>query len=103
MTSEKVDVEETNVNGDMSDDELDSFLSAAEEEDEFKTEFVDQRMETTIRARSLIMYWHQLHQQVAQIKEGYSLAKMWEDEDLKNQYMEQGRPLIKKEKILNVI
>ena len=103
MTSEKVDVEETNVNGDMSDDELDSFLSAAEEEDEFKTEFVDDRMETTIRARSLIMYWHQLHQQVAQIKEGYSLAKMWEDEDLKTQYMEQGRPLIKKEKILNEV
>ena len=28
---------------------------------------------------------------------------MWEDEDLKTQYMEQGRPLIKKEKILNEV
>ena len=42
MTSEKVDAEETNVNGDMSDDELDSFLSAAEEEDEFLEEIVQE-------------------------------------------------------------
>ena len=91
----------TSENSSISDEELDSLLSASDEDDEFKTEFVDERMEVVTRARSLIMYWHQLHQQVSQIKEGYSLAKMWEDEDLKSQYMEQGRPLIKKEKILN--
>ena len=91
----------TTENNSVSDEELDSLLSASDEDDEFKTEFVDERMEVVTSARSLIMYWHQLHQQVAQIKEGYSLAKMWEDEDLKTQYMEQGRPLIKKEKILN--
>ena len=49
------------------------------------------------------MYWQQLHQQISQIKEGYKLAKLWEDDELKNQYMEQGRPLVEKEKILNKV
>ena len=91
----------TTENNSVSDEELDSLLSASDEDDEFKTEFVDERMEVVTRARSLIMYWHQLHQQVSQIREGYNLAKLWEDEELKTQYMEQGRPLITKEKILN--
>ena len=92
----------TSENNSISDEELDSLLSASDEDDEFKTEFVDERMEVVTRARSLIMYWHQLHQQVSQIREGYNLAKLWEDEELKTQYMEQGRPLITKEKILPV-
>ena len=91
----------TTENNSVSDEELDSLLSASDEDDEFKTEFVDERMEVVTRARSLIMYWHQLHQQVSQIREGYNLAKLWEDEELKTQYMEQGRPLITKEIILN--
>lgn len=105
MTSEKIiDAEVTEVvnSGEVTDEELESLLSSeGEGDDEFKTEFVDERMTVITRARSLIIYWHQLHQQISQIKEGYSLAKMWDDAELKNQYMEQGRPLIKKEKILN--
>ena len=87
----------------ISDKDLESVLLSSDEEDEFKNEFVDERLETVTRARSLIMYWHQLHQQLSQVREGYSLAKLWEDDELKNQHMEQGRPLIKKEKILNSV
>ena len=105
MTSENIiegEVKEVvSDNGSVSDEELDSLLSDSGEEDEFKTEFIDERMQVVTRARSLIMYWQQLHQQISQVREGYKLAKMWEDEELKTQYMEQGRPLIKKEKILN--
>ena len=54
----------TTENNSVSDEELDSLLSASDEDDEFKTEFVDERMEVVTPARSLIMYWHQLHQQV---------------------------------------
>jgi len=107
MTNEKIIEEEVkevvNDNGVMSNEELDSLLSDSGEEDEFKTEFIDDRMQVVTRARSLIMYWQQLHQQISQIREGYSLAKLWEDEELKTQYMEQGRPLLKKEKILNEV
>jgi len=93
----------TSENNSISDEELDSLLSSSDEDDEFKIEFVDERMEVVTRARSLIMYWHQLHQQVSQIREGYNLAKLWDDEELKTQYMDQGRPLIKKEKVLNEV
>jgi hypothetical protein len=107
MTSEKIiegeAKEVVNDNGAMSNEELDSLLSDSGEEDEFKTEFIDERMQVVTRARSLIMYWQQLHQQISQIREGYSLAKLWEDEELKTQHMEQGRPLLKKEKILNEV
>jgi len=107
MTSEKIiegeAKEVVNDNGVMSDEELDSLLSDSGEEDEFKTEFIDKRMQVVTRARSLIMYWQQLHQQISQIREGYSLAKLWEDEELKTQHMEQGKPLLKKEKILNEV
>jgi len=107
MTNEKIIEEEVkevvNDNGVMSNEELDSLLSDSGEEDEFKTEFIDDRMQVVTRARSLIIYWQQLHQQISQIREGYSLAKLWEDEELKTQYMEQGRPLLKKEKILNEV
>lgn len=106
MTSEKIiDAEETKVvdNGEVTDDELDALLSDTDSDDEFKTEFVDERMTTVTRARSLIMYWHQLHQEISQVREGYALAKMWDDDELKTRHMEQGRPLIKKEKILNEV
>ena len=107
MTSEKIiegeAKEVVNDNGAMSNEELDSLLSDSGEEDEFKTEFIDKRMQVVTRARSLIMYWQQLHQQISQIREGYSLAKLWEDEELKTQHMEQGKPLLKKEKILNEV
>ena len=107
MTNEKIIEEEVkevvNDNGVMSNEELDSLLSDSGEEDEFKTEFIDERMQVVTRARSLIMYWQQLHQQISQIREGYSLAKLWEDEELKTQHMEQGKPLLKKEKILNEV
>ena len=106
MTSKNIiDVDGTDVqsNGSVSDEELDSLLSSEEEDDEFKTEFLDERMQVVTRARSLIMYWQQLHQQVSQVKEGYNLAKLWDDEELKGTYMEQGRPLVKKEKILNEV
>ena len=107
MTNEKIiegeAKEVVNDNGAMSNEELDSLLSDSGEEDEFKTEFIDERMQVVTRARSLIMYWQQLHQQISQIREGYSLAKLWEDEELKTQYMEQGKPLLKKEKILNEV
>ena len=107
MTSENIiegEVKEVvSDNGSVSDEELDSLLSDSGEEDEFKTEFIDDRMQVVTRARSLIIYWQQLHQQISQIREGYSLAKLWEDEELKTQYMEQGRPLLKKEKILNEV
>ena len=107
MTNEKIIEGEAkeviNDNGAMSNEELDSLLSDSGEEDEFKTEFIDERMQVVTRARSLIMYWQQLHQQISQIREGYSLAKLWEDEELKTQHMEQGRPLLKKEKILNEV
>jgi len=107
MTNEKIiegeAKEVVNDNGAMSNEELDSLLSDSGEEDEFKTEFIDERMQVVTRARSLIMYWQQLHQQISQIREGYSLAKLWEDEELKTQHMEQGRPLLKKEKILNEV
>ena len=103
MTSKNIlgmeDTEVKSENEKMSDEDLESFL--LEEEDEFKNEFVDERLEIVTRARSLIMYWHQLRQQVSQVREGYSLSKLWEDDELKGQYIEQGRPLIKKEKILN--
>ena len=107
MTSKNIleaeDMEVKSESTEMSEEELDSLLLSSDEEDEFKTEFLDNRLETVTRARSLIMYWHQLHQQISQVREGYSLAKLWEDEELKGQYMEQGRPLIKKEKILNKV
>ena len=107
MTNEKIiegeAKEVVNDNGAMSNEELDSLLSDSGEEDEFKTEFIDERMQVVTRARSLIMYWQQLHQQISQIREGYSLAKLWEDEELKTQHMEQGKPLLKKEKILNEV
>ena len=107
MTNEKIiegEVKEVvNDNGAMSNEELDSLLSDSGEEEEFKTEFIDERMQVVTRARSLIMYWQQLHQQISQIREGYSLAKLWEDEELKTQHMEQGKPLLKKEKILNEV
>ena len=107
MTSKQVlGTEETvmtNSSEEMENEELEALLLSRDEEDEFKNEFVDDRLETVTRARSLIMYWHQLHQQLSQIREGYSLAKLWEDDELKNQHMEQGRPLVKKEKILNKV
>ena len=91
MTNEKIIEEEVkevvNDNGVMSNEELDSLLSDSGEEDEFKTEFIDDRMQVVTRARSLIIYWQQLHQQISQIREGYSLAKLWEDEELKTQHM----------------
>ena len=46
----------TSENNSISDEELDSLLSASDEDDEFKTEFVDERMEVVTRARlSLIL------------------------------------------------
>ena len=96
------DVEVKNNGEETSDEDLESLLLSSDE-DEFKNEFVDERLEVVTRARSLIVYWHQLHQQLSQVREGYSLAKLWEDDELKGQYMEQGRPLIKKEKILNEV
>jgi len=106
MTSKNIlgveDVEGKSDGEETSDENLESLLLSSDE-DEFKNEFVDERLEVVTRARSLIMYWHQLHQQLSQVREGYSLAKLWEDDDLKGQHMEQGRPLIKKEKILNEV
>lgn len=107
MTSKNIlgveDVEVKSEGVETSDEDLDSFLLSSDEEDEFKNEFVDDRLEIVTRARSLIMYWHQLHQQLSQVREGYSLAKLWEDDELRNQHMEQGRPLMKKEKVLNKV
>jgi len=107
MTSKNIlEVEDTEMKSDskeMSDEDLDSLLLSSDEEDEFKNEFVDERLDTVTRARSLIMYWHQLRQQLSQVREGYSLSKLWEDDELKGQYLEQGRPLVKKEKILNKV
>jgi hypothetical protein len=106
MTSKNIlgveDVEVKSDSEETSDEDLESLLLSSDE-DEFKNEFVDERLEVVTRARSLIMYWHQLHQQLSQVREGYSLAKLWEDDELKGQHMEQGRPLIKKEKILNEV
>ena len=107
MTSKNIlGMEDTEVKSDseeMSDEDLDSLLLSSDEEDEFKNEFIDERLEIVTRARSLIMYWHQLRQQLSQVREGYSLSKLWEDDELKSQYLEQGRPLVKKEKILNKV
>tara|TARA_R110000824_G_scaffold118075_1_gene270218 strand:+ start:516 stop:1025 length:510 start_codon:yes stop_codon:yes gene_type:complete len=97
------DVEVKSDSEETSNEDLESLLLSSSDENEFKNEFVDERLEVVTRARSLIMYWHQLHQQLSQVREGYSLAKLWEDDELKGQYMEQGRPLIKKEKILNEV
>ena len=72
LDEEKVDLESQN--GSATDADLDALLSSEAEEDEFKTEFVDERLQIVTRARSLIMYWQQLHQQISQIKEGYKLA-----------------------------
>ena len=106
MTSKNIlgveDVEVKSNSEETSTEDLEALLLSSDE-DEFKTEFVDERLETVTRARSLIMYWHQLHQQISQVREGYSLAKLWEDDELKSQHMEQGRPLVKKEKILNEV
>ena len=106
MTSKNIleveDVEVKSSSEETSTEDLEALLLSSDE-DEFKTEFVDERLETVTRARSLIMYWHQLHQQISQVREGYSLAKLWEDDELKSQHMEQGRPLVKKEKILNEV
>jgi len=99
MTSKNIlgveDVEVKSDSEETSNEDLESLLLLSSDEDEFKNEFVDERLEVVTRARSLIMYWHQLHQQLSQVREGYSLAKLWEDDDLKGQHMEQGRPLIK--------
>ena len=97
------DVEVKSDSEETSNEDLESLLLSSSDENEFKNEFVDERLEVVTRARSLIVYWHQLHQQLSQVREGYSLAKLWEDDELKGQYMEQGRPLIKKEKILNEV
>jgi len=107
MTSKNIlgveDIEVNSNSEETSTEDLEALLLSSDEEDEFKNEFIDERLETVTRARSLIMYWHQLHQQISQIREGYSLAKLWEDDELKSQHMEQGRPLVKKEKILNEV
>lgn len=79
----------------LSDQEVTDFFG-----DNLEEEYIDATILKVRKARALIMYWHGLSSDVSSVKEGYHLAKKWDDEDLKKQYIEQGRPMVKKLNIL---
>ena len=62
--------------------------------------YYDHRVPLVRRAMALIEFWHELNKQIDTMKEGYHLAKKWKDEELKEQYIKKGGPLIKRQMIL---
>ena len=67
-------------------EEVSAWLDSEDEADEF----IDTKLIDVRRAWSLLQFWQEITAIVDQLKEGYRLAKLWEDDDLKNQYLEQG-------------
>ena len=65
-----------------------------------KDEFINQKIPIIREVRSLLAFWNDLATTISQVKTGYSLAKKWEDKNLENRYLEEGKPLIKKMIIL---
>ena len=81
---------------DSSLEEVSAWLDSDDEADEF----IDTKLVDVRKARSLLQFWQEITASVDQLKEGYRLAKLWKDDELKNQYLEQGNPLVKKLTVL---
>ena len=79
-------------------EEVSAWLDSDDEADEF----IDTKLIDVRKARSLLQFWQEITASVDQLKEGYRLAKLWKDDELKNQYLEQGNPLVKKLSVLKI-
>ena len=64
------------------------------------SEYEDDTLLTVKRAKAIMMFWQQADSEVIQIKEGYNLAKGVGDDALKDVFITQGKPLVKKLKFL---
>ena len=73
-----------------------------EDNDDEGDEFIDTKLMDVRKARALLQFWQEITASVDQLKEGYRLAKLWKDDDLKNQYLQQGNPLVKKLSVLKI-
>ena len=59
-------------------------------------EYVDSRVPLVKRVKSLLQFWNELSGEVTRVREGYSLAIQWEDENLKKKFLGDGTVLMKK-------
>tara|TARA_Y100000310_G_scaffold138037_2_gene136950 strand:- start:1443 stop:1901 length:459 start_codon:yes stop_codon:yes gene_type:complete len=91
----------------MAKDDIDQKIADLTDEDvtnwfgdDLEEDYIDNTLLDIRRGRSLLMFWHQLNTELSNIREGYILAKKWDDEELKQRYIEQGKPQIKRMKIL---
>ena len=99
MTTENTaDIDQTK----KSQDELD--FEARLMQDDFDEDseelFADNTLLQIREARALIRMWHDMSNQLVEVKTGFRMAKKWDDQELKDRYLEAGKPLIKKIDIL---
>ena len=99
MTTENVETEQKK----KSQEEID--FEARLMDDDFDDEdseelYVDNTLLQIREARALIRMWHDMNTQLVEIKTGFRMAKKWDDQELKDRYLDAGKPLIKKVDIL---
>lgn len=80
----------------LSDAEIEEWLSEPLEEEDY----ADSKINTVRQVRAQLQFWHDLNNQLSIAREGYTLARKWDDEKLKERYIKEGGPLVKKMKIL---
>ena len=99
MTTENVETEQKK----KSQEEID--FEARLMDDDFDDEdseelYVDNTLLQIREARALIRMWNDMNTQLVEIKTGFRMAKKWDDQELKDRYLDAGKPLIKKVDIL---
>lgn len=93
----EIDEEMTIDQIELSDEEIEKQLDI----DKFpEDEYIDSRISAVKRTTALLRFWKEISAQLDSVREGYSLAKAWKDDELKKRYLAEGGPLIKKQQIV---
>ena len=99
MTTENVETEQKKKRQEEIDFEARLMDDDFDDEDSEEL-YVDNTLLQIREARALIRMWHDMNTQLVEIKTGFRMAKKWDDQELKDRYLDAGKPLIKKVDIL---
>lgn len=80
----------------LSDTEISKWFEESSREEEF----IDPKISIITKVRALLQIWQELSAQLSRIREDYSLAKRFGDENIKKNAMERGRPILQRHKII---
>ena len=77
----------------ITDEQIEQWFGENKQEDDAPE---DKIADNVRRARALIIFWHQINTEIVNAREGFNLAKRWEEKELKQRYLEEGRKLFRK-------